>query len=187
MKAVNVVFAKFKGAGNESKVITGKGAFSKSGFAEYTNAVLNDTSYETKYLGKDGKEVSFNPSKAVREDHKKSNKNAKSPGPSELAVYDTSELATNGIAEAIPHLVLGYIECGRKFSFPAKKDMCGDIYLANVEGKTRTMPVRDIKTKENRGSVTIVSKNHIQIRAKSPVPKHLQTKTRRDVSGKIIT
>lgn len=185
MKLVNDVFAKLKGADNVSKTLTGKGSFSRQGFGDLVNALANDTGFKVKEFH-DGKEVSLNLSELIRSDIKKSIANAKFPGKTELGVVDSSEVCTSGLSKAIPFIVHQQIATGRKFSLPPQKDMGGDIYLAKVPGRTKTVLVRDIKSKQPLGDTTITTKDSIQVRAKSPVPKHLQTKVRRDLQGKVI-
>jgi len=186
MKSVKEVLTKAKGAGNEGKTVTGKGSFSKAGFAERTNAYVNDTTHKVKVMGKDGKETSVNLSELIRADLKKTVANAKYPQKSELAVLDTCEISTAGMAEAIPYLVREEMRIGKKFDIPATGEMGGSIYLAPVKGKTKTVQVRDIKSKEELGTTTITTKDSVQIRAKSPVPKHLQTKVRKDKNGNVV-
>ena len=137
---VSEVLGKLKGEKNVDKTIVGKGSFSRTGFADLTTALVNDT----------------------------------------------GEIKATGLAEAIPHIVLAQIQSGRKFDLPTQTDMVGSIYLAKNPGKTKTVQVRDIKTKETLGTTTITSKDSIQVRAKSPVPKNLQTKVRRDLNGKVV-
>ncbi len=64
--------------------------------------------------------------------------------------------------------------------------MVGSIYLASNPGKTKEIQVRDIKTKEALGTTTITTQDSVQVRAKSPVPKHLQVKVRKDVNGNLV-
>ena len=186
MKSVKDVLSRIKGEGKVTQTVTGKGSFSKTGFGDITNALVNDTTHKVTHFGKDGKEHAVNLSELIRADLKKTIANAKYPQKSEIAVVDSVDICTNGLAEAIPFIVREQASCGKKFDIPATKEMCGSIYLANVPGRTRTSPVRDIKTQEDLGTTTITTKDSIQVRAKSPVPKHLQTKVRRDKSGKVV-
>jgi len=64
--------------------------------------------------------------------------------------------------------------------------MNASIYLAKVPAKKRVVDVRDIKTKEKLGKTSIDNKEYIQLRAKSPIPKSLQTKVHYDLNGKVI-
>jgi len=186
MKTVNEVLTKIKGAGNVGKTLTGKGSFSRDGFKSLTTALVNDTKHKVVTQGKDGKPVSINLSELIRADLKRTAKNAGYPQPSEAAVYDTCEIVATGLAEAIPHIVSAQIQCGKKFTIPSTDKFIGDIYLAPVKGKTKVVPVRDFKTKEDMGTTTITTKDSIQVRSKSPVPAHLQTKVRKDRTGKVI-
>ena len=186
MKTVNDVLTKVKGKDKVSQTVTGKGSFSKAGFGELTSALVNDLNHKSVFLGKDGKEASLNISELIRADFKKTLANAKYPQKPEANVIDTVEIATDGLAQAIPHIIAEQVRSGKKFSLPHQKDMVGDIYLAAVPGKTRTSAVRDIKTQEDLGTTTITTKDSVQLRAKSPVPAHLQTKVRRDKNGQIM-
>lgn len=186
MKMVDEVLGKIKGVENVDTTLTGKGSFSKQGFSELTSALLNDTSFKVKSIDKNGQTVETNLSELIRNDIKKTIANAKYPQKSEAGVLDTCEIATAGIAEAIPHIVSEQIRCGKKFDLPATKEMVGSIYLAPNPGKTKEVQVRDIKTKENLGTTTITTQDSVQVRAKSPVPKHLQTKVRKDTAGNVV-
>jgi hypothetical protein len=185
MKLVNEVLEKLKGNGNSSRILTGKGSFWKQHFGDLFHALLNDTTHKTTRFV-NGKEESINLSELYRADIKKTIANAKYPGKTELGVIDSSEICTDGLAEAYPYAIREYIQTGRKFTIPAQKNMVGDIYLSNVAGKTKTVPVRDIKTKQPLGSTTITTQDSIHVRAKSPVPKHLQTKVRKDLQGNVV-
>lgn len=186
-KMVNEVLGKVKGEDKINDVLTGKGSFSQQGFADTVSALVNDTTFKVKTFGKDGKvngEVSI--SEMIRSDLKKTLEKAKYPQKSEAGVLDTTEIVTGGMAKSIPYIVMEQIKCGKKFDLPQQGNVGGSIYLNAVPAKTRTSEVRDPKTQEKLGTVTITNKPSVQIRAKSPVPKHLQTKVRKDVNGKVI-
>lgn len=187
MKTINETIGKVKGNDLDA-VMTGKGAFSKTGFADTVNALANDTTFKVKTFGKDGKpngEVSI--SELIRNDVKKTLANAKYPQKSEAAVIDTADICTAGIAEAIPYIVMEQIKMGKKFDLPAQANVAtSSIYLNPVAGKEKTVQVRDPKTQANMGTCTITTKDSVQVRTKSPVPTHLQTKVRKDPNGKII-
>ena len=187
MKMVDDVLGKVKGEKNVTETLTGKGSFSKQGFCDLTSALVNDTTFKVKSIDKAGNVVETSVSELIRNDLKKTLANAKYPQKSEAGVLDTVEINTDGLAQAIPFIVQEQIRCGKKFDFPAQKDMGGSIYLAANPGKTKEVQVRDMKTGENVGTTTITTKDSVQIRAKSPVPKHLQTKVRKDVKGNVIT
>lgn len=187
MKTVNETLGKIKGVDKLDDVMTGKGAFSKAGFADTVNALVNDTTFKVKTFGKDGNvngEVSI--SDLIRKDLTKTIDNAKYPQKSEVGVLQNTDICTTGLAEAIPYIVMEQMKCGKKFDLPMQANVGGSIYLANVPGKVKTVQVRDIKTKEALGTTTITSKDSVQIRAKSPVPAHLQTKVRKDLNGKVV-
>lgn len=187
MKTINETLGKIKGEGKLDDVMTGKGAFSKTGFADTVNALVNDTTFKVKTYGKDGAvngEVSI--SELIRNDLKKTLANAKYPQKSEAGVLDTAEICTTGLAEAIPHIVMEQMKCGKKFDLPTQANVTGSVYLASVPGKTKTSQVRDPKTQQDLGTSTTTTKDYVQIRAKSPAPAHLQTKVRKDVNGKVI-
>ena len=186
MKLANEVLGKIKGEDNVTATLTGKGSFSKQGFSELTSALINDTTFKVKSIDKNGQIVETSVSDLIRNDLKKTIANAKYPQKSEAGVLDTCEIATAGLAEAIPFIVNEQLRSGKKFDLPAQQDMVGSIYLAPNPGKTKTVQVRDIKTKEDLGTTTITTQDSVQIRAKSPVPKHLQTKVRKDTAGKVV-
>lgn len=186
MKLANEVLDSIKGAGKAKTTLTGKGAFSQAGYAAVTKALANDTTFTVPVREKDGKTTQVNISQLVRDDAKKTNLNAGSPQKSENKVFETSPIETNGWARAMLLILREYLKAGRKVEIPADDKFNGALYLAPVAGKTKTVQVRDIKTKEELGTTTIVSQDSIQIRAQSRVPKHLQTKTRRDKDGKVV-
>ena len=187
MKTVNETLGKIKGEGKMDDVMTGKGAFSKVGFGDVVNALVNDTTFKVKTFGKDGNvNGEVNISELIRDDLKKTIANAKYPQKSEAAVLDSIEISTKGLAEAIPYMIMEQMKCGKKFDLPAQSNVGGSIYLANVPGKVKTVKVRDPKTQQDLGTAVITTKDSVQIRAKSPVPAHLQTKVRKDANGKVI-
>ena len=187
MKLVNDVLGKMKGTDKVSDVLTGKGSFSKSGFADLTSALVNDTTFKIKTYGKDGKvtgEVSV--SDLIRNDLKKTLEKAKYPQKSEAAVLDTCEIETKGLAEAIPQIVMQQMAAGKKFDLPTGQKVQGSIYLKDVPGKKKTVGVRDPKTQENLGTCEITTKDSIAVAAKSRGLPYLQTKVRKDASGKVV-
>lgn len=188
-KMVNEVLEKAKGGKDKvNEILTGKGAFSKQGFGDVVNALVNDTTFKIKTYDKDGKatgDVSI--SELIRSDLKKTIANAGYPQKSEIGVLDTSEICTKGLSEAIPQFVMQQIACGKKFDLPIQPNVNGNIYLAEVKGKTSTSNVRDPKTQQSLGTVTTTTKDYIQVRAKSPVPKScVASKVRKDVNGKVV-
>lgn len=186
MKSVNEVLTQAKGEGNVNKTLTGKGAYSQAGFGTLVSAMVNDTTKTFPHLDKSGKTIETNISELIRAGVKKTIAAAGYPQKSEIAVIDTVKIDTTGIPELIQHAVQQQVMCGKKFDLPNQKETVGSIYLAPVAGKTKTVQVRDIKTKEELGTTTITTKDSIQLRAKSPVPKHLQTKVRRDKAGNVV-
>lgn len=188
MKTVNDVLSKMKGTDKPSEVVTGKGAFSQAGFADLVSAFANDTTAKIPTYDKNGNvtgEVCI--SQLLRDDLRKSVEKAKYPQKGEAAVFDTCEIVTTGLSKAIPQIVAQQMMAGKKFDIPTQEKFAGSIYLADVPGRTKETSVRDPKTQQNLGKVISKSEDSIQIRAKSPIPDHLQTKTRYDVSGKKIS
>jgi len=187
MKSVKDVFTKHKGEGNENKVLTGKGSFSQTSFKDLVHALANDTTHKVSVFNpKDGSETKVNLSELIRSDIKKTTAKAGYPGKTEEKVFDTCEIVTTGLSEAARFFAREYISMGKKLDLPATDKMSGSIYLDEVKGGTKTVAVRDMTTKEDRGTTTITTKDSIRIKAKSPVPKHLQTKVRRDKNGNVI-
>jgi hypothetical protein len=186
-KMVNEVLGKVKGENKINEVLTGKGSFSKAGFADMTSALVNDNTFKIKTYGKDGKvngEISI--SDLIRSDIKKTIEKAKYPQKSEVNVLDSAEIVTEGLAAAIPYIVAEQVKQGKKFDLPQGEKYTGSIYLAPAPAKTKECVVRDIKTKETLGTTTITYKDSIQVRAKSPVPDYLTTKVRKDNNGNIV-
>ena len=187
MKMVNDVLGKTKGEDKINDILTGKGSFSKQGFGDVVNAMVNDTTFKLPTYGKDGKvNGEVNISEMIRNDLKKTLEKAKYPQRSESGVIDTCEIVTTGLAEAIPHLIMEQIKQGKKFDMPVQSRCIGSVYLADVPAKTKEVQIRDPKTQENLGSATIKTEAYVQLRAKSPAPAHLQTKIRKDVNGNVI-
>lgn len=188
MKMVNDVLSKAKGEDKINDILTGKGAFSKQGFGDTVSALVNDTTFKVKTYDKDGKvSGEVNISELIRNDLKKTLENAKYPQKSEAGVLNTSEICTKGLSEAIPYIVMEQLKQGKKFDLPQQPNVQGSVYLADVPGKVKTSEVRDPKTQQKLGSVTITTKDSIQIRSKSPVPNScVVSKVRKDVNGKVI-
>lgn len=188
MRTVNDVLTKAKGEGSVDKTLTGKGAFSKAGFGDLVNALVNDTTYSIKTYDKEGSERgTVNLSEMIRADLKKTLENAKYPQKSEASVLDTVEISTKNIAEAIPYIVNEQIKCGKKFDLPAGKNTAvSSIYLADVKGREKEVTMRDPRTQEVKGTCNIKTKDSVAVKVKSPVPNHLTTKVRKDTNGKVI-
>jgi len=187
MKTVNETLSKVKGSDKVNDILTGKGSFSQAGFSDLVNAMVNDTTFKVTTYGKDGKangELSI--SEMIRDDLKKTLDKAKYPQKSEADVLNNCEIVTNGLAKAIPQIVMQQLACGKKFDLPTQEKMVGSIYLANNPGKVKDVQIRDPKTQENLGTATITTQDSIQVRVKSPVPQHLSTKVRKDVNGKVV-
>jgi len=187
MKMVNEVLGKIKGEDKINDTLTGKGAFSVTGFNDLVNAMINDTSFKIPTYGKDGKkdgEISI--SELVRNDIAKTADKAKYPQKSEAGVFNSSEIVTTGLAKAIPYICLTWLAAGKKFELPNTGDMSGFIYLQNVPGGTKVSQVRDMKTGANIGTSETKTKDHIEVRAKSSAPDWLKTKVRKDVNGKVV-
>lgn len=185
-KTVKEVLEKIKGTGNETKTMTGKGSFSSSNFADFVHAMANDGSFKVKSVGKDGKETETCVKDLLVADAKRTLADAKYPQKSEAGTLDTSEIATTGLSKAITPIITEWLRTGRKLPIAPQKDFVGDVYLASLPGRTKTVNVRDIKTGANIGTTTITSKDSVQVRVKSPVPAHLLTKVRKDASGQVV-
>ncbi len=187
-KNVTEVLEKAKGTDKINEVIAGKGAFSKAGFADLTNALVNDTTFKIDTYGKDGKvNGSVSVSELIRADLKKTMDKANYPQKSEAAVLDTCEIATAGLAEAIPQIVMQQLAAGKKFDLPAQKDLQASIYLQNVPGRVKESTIRDPKTQEVLGSVTTTTKDNIQVKAKTKLSDALVSKVRKDTTGKVVS
>ena len=188
MKTVNETLGKIKGEDKINDILTGKGSFSKQGFADTVSALANDTTFKIPTYDKNGAktgEVSI--SELIRSDVKKTLDKAKYPQKSEADIIDSSEIVTSGLAEAIPHIVMTQIAAGKKFDLPNQPNMVGSLYLADVSGKVKESKVRDMQTKQEVGTVTTTTSDYIQLRAKSPVPKAcIVSKVRKDLNGKTI-
>lgn len=188
MKLVNDVLTKVKGEGKVDEMLTGKGVFSKSGFSDLTNALVNDSTYKIKTYDKDGNAAGeLSVSELIRSDLKKTLEKAKYPQKSEAAVLDNCEIVTNGLAEAIPQIIMQQLATGRKFDLPIGERVQGSIYLKDVPAAVKEVSVRDPKTQQNLGTCVITTKDSVAVAAKSPVPAHLQSKVRKDTSGKVIS
>lgn len=186
MKSVKEVVVKYKGELDPNATLAGKGAYSKAGFSELVNALMNDTSFEIPVMDKSGKSTNINLSEMYREELKKNIASAGCPQKPELNVVDSSHIHTNALAEIIPHAVDMYISCGKKFDFPLHSDRISSIYLTDVPGKVKNTAIRDMKTGEVLGSTTTTTQDHVQMRVKSQVPKDRINKVRKDMSGNVV-
>lgn len=187
MKTVNEVMSALKGTGKEAETLTGKGAYSKAGFSDMVSAMVNDTTFKVPTYDKDGnKSGEMSISDMIRADLAKTVETAKYPQKSEASVLNQVDISTKGLAEAIPVIVNEWIKSGRKFDLPVQPEYNGSVYLSDVKGGTKEVAIRDPKTQEPMGTCTITSKDSIKVTTKSPVPAHLQTKVRKDTSGKVV-
>lgn len=187
-KMVNDVLGSIKGQDKINEIMTGKGSFSKVGFSNTVSALANDTSFGIKTFDKDGNETeTVNISELIRSDLQKTLEKAKWPQKSEADVLKTTEIVTTGLAEAIPYIVMEQLKSGKKFDLPNMPTVQGSVYLAPVEGKVKTSDVRDINSKQVVGSVTTTTKDYVQVRTKSPVPKTcIVSKVRKDLNGNVV-
>lgn len=186
-KNVKEVLEKAKGADHVNEIVAGKGAFSKAGFGDLVNALANDTTFKINTYAKDGSvSGSVSVSDLIREDMKKTVEKAKYPQKSEAAVFDTCEIETKGLAEAIPQIVMQQLMSGKKFDLPMQDKVQGSVYLQNVPGKVKETTIRDPKTQTVLGTVTTTTKDNITVRTKSPVVPSLVSKVRKDVNGKVV-
>ena len=188
MKSVTELLTSVKGSDKVDQICTGKGAFSASGFGDLVGSLANDTTFKVKTYDKDGKpNGEVNISEMIRADIKKTLEKAKYPQKSEAGVLDSAEIVTAGMAKAIPYIVMEQIMCGKKFDLPQQPTVKGSIYLADVAGGTKTSDVRDIKSGQKIGTSTTVTRDSVQIRAKSPVPQScIVSKVRKDLNGKVV-
>ncbi len=187
MKMVKEVMSNLKGEKQINDTLTGKGAFSKAGFGDMVNAMVNDTSFTIPTYDKNGEKTgSVSVSELIRSDLAKTVEAAKYPQKSESSVLQQTDICTKGLSEAIPYIVEEWMKTGRKLDLPAQPSFVGSVYLAPVKGTVKEVAIRDPKTQQSMGTCTITSKDSVKVAAKSPVPAHLQTKVRKDPSGKIV-
>lgn len=186
MKSVNEVLTKLKGEGNVDKTVCGKGAFSKAAFTEITNALVNDSTFKLPVMDKHGNVTEVNLSEMYRAELKKNIAAAGYPQKPEIDVVDSININTNALADIIPHVLDMYVACGKKFEFPNHEDRISSIYLVDVKGKTKDTTVRDMKTGDVIGTTTTTTKDHVQMRVKSQVPKKLVHKVRKDLNGNVV-
>jgi hypothetical protein len=188
MKTVNETLGKIKGEDKINDILTGKGSFSKQGFGDTVNALVNDTTFKIPTYDKNGKKTGdVSVSELIRSDLKKTIDKAKYPQKSEADILDSTDIVTTGLAEAIPHIVMTQIAAGKKFDLPSQPNVNGSIYLADVQGKVKESKVRDMQSKKEVGTVTTTTKDYIQVRAKSPVPSScVVSKVRKDLNGKVV-
>jgi len=186
-KSVEEIMKDLKGSDKVEDTITGKGAFSKSGFGDMVSAIVNDTSFKVPTYDKDGnKNGEMSVSELLRADLAKTVDNAKYPQKSESSVLGQVEICTKGLTEAIPVIVNEWIKTGRKFDLPVQPKYNGSVYLTDVPANTKTGDIRDMKTNEKVGTYEATYKDSIKVTTKSPVPSHLTTKVTKDLKGNII-
>jgi cytochrome c556 len=180
------VLTSIKGAGNEAKVVTGRGPFSSAAFGQFVNALVNDKDYKTTSVDKDGKTVETNVHDLVVADTQKTVENAKYPQKPEAAVLANTEIATVNLPQVVQIIATEWLKTGKKFPLTQQPTFNANIYLVDNPGKTKVVPVRDFATKQETGSTTITTQDSVQVRVKSPVPANLVTKVRKDTKGNII-
>lgn len=186
-KSMKEVLGQIKGTGKENEVLTEKKGFSASAFDSYVNAIVNDRSYEFVTVDKKGNETKMNISDMIRGDLKKTIKDAGCPQPSELGVCDTCDITTKGLANAIRPIVTGFLATGKKFPLTPQATFGADIFLAPLPGTTKTIDTIDNMTDRNKtGTCTTITEDSVRVKVKSPVPKHLVKKVRKDLNGKVI-
>lgn len=181
MKTVNEIFAKIKGAENVDKVLAEKKRANSVDTKLLVNALVNDKTYK---IDNFKTEEEVNISELIRNDIKKTLEKAKFPQKNEASVIDDAEICTEGLTKAIPYLVLEHLKTGRTFELPPQEKMKASIYLRAMPARTRQIKIRNVQNGKQIGDVTLVSKDWFQLRAKSPIPKHLQRKVFKGMDGK---
>jgi hypothetical protein len=186
-KSVIDVLADLKGKDKVNTPLTGKGPFSAPGFSAYVAAMANDKTYKVPIYNKStGKTEPTSVHELFVQDAKKTAANAGYPQKAEAGVYNDSEIATNGISQAIKILADGWLETGRKFPLLDKPNRSGYVYLQPVKGGVKESKIRDMKSGQPIGTTTTTTKDHVAVRAKSQVPAALTSKVRKDLNGKVV-
>lgn len=183
MKTVNEILAKIKGTENVDKILAIKKRANSIDTKALTNALANDKTYK---IDNFKTEEEVNISELLRSDIKKTLEKAKYPQKNESSVIDDVEICTDGLTKAIPYFILEYLKTGRTFDLPADEKLNASIFLKEIPANTKTVKYRNVQNGKQLGNVTIISKDSFQLRAKSPVPKHLQRKVFKDMDGKKI-
>lgn len=186
-KNVTEVLAKLKGAESAQEIVTGKGSFSASGFGEFVSAIANDSDYQAVSVDKTGEVKETNIHDLLIGDIKRTIAAAKYPQASEIGTVDTAEISTKGLDKAIPMIITEWLKTGKKFPLAPQKTFTGEVYLQAVPGKVKENVVRDFKTGQTVGTSVTTTKDYVQVRVKSPAPKALQTKVRKDLNGNVIS
>lgn len=180
-KLVNEIFEKIKGAENIDKILTSRKRFNANEFKSVVTALANDSSYKVDNFKT---EEEFSIGEAIRSDLKKTIERAKFPQKNEASVLDNVDICVDGLAKAIPYIVLEHLKTGRTFDLPDQEKLNASIYLQDRPATTRDIPMRNPKTGEDMGTATIINKDHFILKAKSPVPKNLQRRVYKDLNGK---
>ena len=166
---------------NNKNVLTSRKRFNANEFKSVVTALANDSSYKVDNFKT---EEEFSIGEAIRSDLKKTIERAKFPQKNEASVLDNVDICVDGLAKAIPYIVLEHLKTGRTFDLPDQEKLNASIYLQDRPASTRDIPMRNPKTGEDMGTATIINKDHFILKAKSPVPKNLQRRVYKDLNGK---
>lgn len=181
-KPVKEVLANLKND-NVDSILTSKSAFNKNAFNSFVKSLANDNDHVVTIFDKNNeKQVSV--AELLRNDVKKSAENAKYPQKSEAAVYDTSEIATDGLAEAASIIATEWLKTGRKLPLSPQKEFNATLFLKQIPGAVKESQIRDFKTNQVKpGKVVTTTKDSFRVAVKSPIPSHLKSKVTLDENG----
>lgn len=181
MKFVNEILAKIKGAENVDKILALKKRPNVIDVKNLVSALANDKTYK---IDNFKTEEEFNISEALRSDLKKTIQRAQFPQKDEISVLDDVDICTEGLTKAIPYFVLEQLKTGRMFDLPKQNQLDASLYLKAIPGGSKEVNIRNVQTGKSIGTVNVITKDSFQLRAKSPVPKHLKRRVYKDPNGK---
>jgi len=186
-KTMNEVLGKLKGAGNEKKIIPGKGAPSTKVSADLLKAMVNN-GYTLVTVDKKGVKEEVNLREAYAADVKKTIANAGYPQKSEINVVDTAELETSSLGVIANAFIRETVMAGKKFVVKGNNDFSAELSIRQVPGRVKESVIRDPKNPDVQiGTVTTTTKDWFQLRSKSNPPASCVSKVRKDMSGKVVT
>ncbi|MBD5585447.1 MAG: hypothetical protein HDQ88_10225 [Clostridia bacterium] len=190
-KSLKEVLEGLKGPNNvDAVVVTAKGPFSKAAFKDFVSAAINDPEYQFIVRDNEGREIDrVSIREKIVNDLKKTYKGMNYPQESEAAIIENGDIFTDGLSDTLGFLLAIWMAAGKKFPIPSMSDdmRAANVYLVSDGNNTRVNTLIDRETKKPIGKIETVYQPYTKVKVDSKAPTHLQTKTRFDLDGNVIT